>query len=254
MPAALESLAWLLVCLALFLFVQRRLHFEMQAVLLLLTRRQELAIAIFSFLFFPGVLLHELSHYLMARLLGVKAVRFSLIPQMLPGGKLRLGYVETRATDFVRDALVGLAPLLSGGAVMAWLAISKLNLPPLAGLAFAGQWEALLAALGRLPLQPDFWLWFYLAFTISSTMLPSTSDRQAWLPLILLVAGLLGVVILAGAGPWMLENLAPGLYSMLSTLALVFAVSLFVHLVLWPPFGWLRLLISRLMGVGVSVN
>lgn len=251
MLGAFESLAWLLVCLALFLFVQRRLHFEMQAVILLLTRRQELALGIFSLLFFPGVLLHELSHFIMARLLGVKTVRFSLLPQVLPGGKLRLGYVETRKTDFVRDALIGLAPLLTGGLVIAWLGISKLNLPPLAQMAFSGQWDALFVALGQIPQQPDFWLWFYLAFTISSTMLPSASDRQAWLPMILLVLGLLGLVILAGAGQWMLDHLAPGLTSLLSTLVLIFAVSLFLHLVLWLPFLGLRYLLSRLMKIKV---
>ncbi len=252
MAASLESLAWLLVCLALFLFVQRRLHFELQAVLLLLTRRQELAVGIFSLLFFPGVLLHELSHYLMARLLGVKAVKFSLLPKMLSGGRLRLGYVETRQTDIVRDSLIGLAPLLTGGALVAWLAIAKLSLPELAGLAAAGQWQAFLDALHQLPLLPDFWLWFYLAFTVSSTMLPSASDRQSWLPILLISAGLLGMVLLAGAGPWMEQHLAPSLYSLLSSLALIFGASLLVHLVLWLPVLALRLLLSRLTGLQVK--
>src|SRR5512145_1583640 len=96
------------------LFAQRWLHRETQLVFLLLTRSARLALGLFSLLFFPGVLLHELSHYLMARLLGVRTGRFSLLPELMPDGKLRLGFVETAETDIVRDALIGAAPLISG--------------------------------------------------------------------------------------------------------------------------------------------
>ena len=46
--------------------------------------------------------------------LRVRTGRFSLLPKMLPDGHLRLGFVETARVDVVRDALIGLAPLLSG--------------------------------------------------------------------------------------------------------------------------------------------
>jgi hypothetical protein len=59
---------------------------ETQAVFLLLTRRGEVAMVLFAVLFFPGVLLHEVSHYVMAQLLGVRTKRFSLIPKPLPDG------------------------------------------------------------------------------------------------------------------------------------------------------------------------
>jgi hypothetical protein len=49
-------------CLLAFLLFQRWLHGELQAVLLLLTRRPVTALGIFSLLFFPGVLIHEASH------------------------------------------------------------------------------------------------------------------------------------------------------------------------------------------------
>ena len=68
--------------------------------------------AIFSFIFLPGVFLHELSHFIMAKLLGVRTGRFSLLPQSLPDGRLQLGYVETTRSDIVRDSLIGAAPLI----------------------------------------------------------------------------------------------------------------------------------------------
>ena len=71
----IDGLVWLVVCLAPFLLVQRWLHRDIQAVFLLLTRRPELTIGLFSLLFFPGVLLHETSHFLMAVLLRVRTGR-----------------------------------------------------------------------------------------------------------------------------------------------------------------------------------
>ena len=59
----LNDLVWLLLVLGPLLFLQRRLHTDIQLIFLHLTRRLELAIMCFSLLFFPGVLLHEGSHY-----------------------------------------------------------------------------------------------------------------------------------------------------------------------------------------------
>ena len=94
-------------------FLQRLLHREIQAVLIILTRNSQLTIGLFSVLFFPGIFLHELSHFLMAKLLRVRTGNFSLIPAALPNGRLQMGYVETEETDVVRDSLIGLAPLIA---------------------------------------------------------------------------------------------------------------------------------------------
>lgn len=242
---------WLVLCLAVFILVQRKLHRELQGALLLITRRPALTIGIFSLLFLPGVLLHELSHFLAARLLGVRTGRFSILPQVLPNGALRMGFVETEVTDPVRDALIGLAPLICGGLLVAWLGIDRLNLLPVAGLAFAGEWGTMWAALVQAPAQPDFWLWFYLAFTVSSTMLPSASDRRQWLPIGLALIILIAIAAIAGAGEWLLVNLAPGVNQFLRSLAGVFGFSLGVHILLAVPVWGLRLLISRLTGLQV---
>lgn len=229
------------------LLAQRWLHHELQLVLLLLTRRPKLALGIFALLFFPGVLLHELSHLLMAILLRVPTGKFSLIPQITPDGQLQLGSVQTAAVDFFRDALIGAAPLLSGGAAIVYLGINRLGLLSLSQLFWSGQPKLLLHTLSALPNLPDFWIWFYLAFTISSTMLPSPSDRRAWLPLVLVLTVLTGLALLAGAGPWMLLHLAPGLNQFLHGLALVFGFSLALHLVLLFPLAGFRFLLQRLV-------
>ena len=115
-----------------------------------------MTLGLFSLLFFPGVLLHELSHFLMARLLGVRTGRFSLLPSLMPDGKLRLGYVETDETDLLRDALIGTAPLITGGAAVAYLGISRLGLVPLAAFIEPGQLAGSLAGLAALPQHSRF--------------------------------------------------------------------------------------------------
>lgn len=232
-----------------FLFAQRWLHREIQLLFLLLTRKQTIALGLFSLLFFPGVLLHELSHYLVARLLGVRTGRFSLLPSLMEDGKLRLGYVETAGSDVARDALIGTAPLLSGGAVVAYLGIVQMGLTPLAAFVGNGDWPGFMQGLRALPAQQDFWLWFYLTFSISSTMLPSASDRRAWLPVFLTGIFLAGVALLAGAGPWILANLAPWLNRALRSVATIFGISLAMHLALLIPLRLLRELVMRAFGL-----
>ncbi len=233
------------------LFFQRRLHRELQVVLLLLTRHPMVALGIFAVLFFPGVLLHELSHFLMAQLLLVKTGRFSLIPQLMPEGQLRLGYVETHPTDWLRDSLIGAAPLITGGAAMAYLGSSRLGLSPLIDTLAQGQWEAFAQGLFALPQLPDFWLWFYLAFTISSTMLPSQSDRRAWLPLAVILLLLASAALLAGAGPWLMTTLTPPLNRFFQLLATIFGVSLAIHFVLLVPLVLLRRFLNGITGLTV---
>jgi hypothetical protein len=247
-----DGLLWLLLALALLVFLQRSLHLEIQAVFLIITRRPGLTQAIFALIFVPGVFLHEASHFLMAKLLGVPIGKFSLIPQTQPNGKLRLGYVETVSGGFIRDALIGAAPLVTGSLVVAYLAIFQLHLLPLWDFIRLAEWNEFYSGLNGFLKAPDFWLWFYLTFTISSTMMPSSADRHAWFPFGLLAIVLFGVAILAGAGPWLLANLAPSFNSFLRGLALIFALSGIIHAILILPFLLIHRVLSRLTGVDIG--
>jgi len=247
-----DGLLWLLAALLALVFLQRILHREIQAFVLILSRNPGVTQVIFALIFFPGVFLHESSHFIMAKLLGVETGKFSLIPHQQPDGKLRLGYVETASGGFIRDALIGVAPLVTGSLFVAYASIYQMNLLPLWNLMRIADWSGFWGLLIAVPKSPDFWLWFYLVFTISSTMMPSASDRHAWLPLGLLVMGLVGVAILAGAGTWMLDNLAPPFNQFLQALSMIFGLSGLLHVVLILPFLLLHTLLSKLTGVDVG--
>ncbi len=250
----MDGFWWVLILLGPLLFFQRRLHFETQAVFLLLTRSQEIAVMLFSLLFFPGVLVHETSHFVMARLLGIRTGKFSLLPQVVKGGRVRLGFVETASADVVRDALIGVAPLLVGGAFVAWVGLVHLDFPVLWAAVLSGELATVWVAFGLLVAQPDFWLWFYLVFAVSSTMLPSAADRRAWPALGLVAALILGAALVVGAGPWMAANLAPYFNRAMQAVAAVMGISVMVHLVVLPLAWGLRTVLSRLTRMSVSAS
>lgn len=243
---------WFILMLLPLVFFQRLLHREIQVVTLLVTRNIQLTLAIFSILFFPGVLLHEASHFLMAKLLRVKTGKFSVIPKPMSNGRLQMGYVEVERTDFIRDSLIGLAPLMAGTLFIAYAGIQQLHLNTLWHVLQNGQIELFWMGVGLLPTISDFWLWFYLTIVVSSTMMPSESDRHAWLPLGIWIGVLFALALASGFGTWMLDNLAPFFDNLLNSVALLFGLSNLVHIILLFPFFVLHRVLVYLMRVDVK--
>lgn len=248
----IEGFFWFTVMLLPLILLQRLLHREIQAVFLILTRDARLTIGIFQIIFLPGVILHEGSHFLMAKILRVRTGKFSVIPQSLPDGRLRLGYVETAKTDMLRDSLIGAAPLIFGTFFVAFATVNRLNMDVLWATLRNGQINLFWMGVGILPRTQDFWLWFYLVFTVSSTMMPSESDRHAWLELVVSVGIVFAIALLIGAGPWMLTNVAPLLSNFLSSVAVIFGLSALVHVILVLPIALVHKLLVRVTGVDVA--
>ena len=246
-----SAFLYLVLLLVPLIYLQRFLQREIQSVFLLITRQPEISMALFSLLFLPGVVLHEVSHFLMAKLLGVHTGRFSIIPKKLEGGRIQLGYVETSETDFVRDALIGVAPLLTGVLFVVFVGVSRMGMDAMWSTLIKGELSMINPIFVSMLARPDFWLWFYLVFTVSSTMLPSASDRRAWLPVILVLLFLLGLILLAGVGPWLLARLGSPLKSAIDALTMVLGVTVLIHFVLLPPIYAIRKLISRMLRLQV---
>lgn len=165
---------------------------------LLLSGSHDVAILVFFLLLLPGVLAHELSHYLAAKLLRVPVGKISLGPTRTREGVTRLGSVSMARTDPLRGSLIGLAPLVTGSILILIIAYSVFGLAAPGELAAGFSLEDIPSTLMGYLSVPNFWLWVYLIFSISNAMLPSESDRQAWLSLVLYCG--VAVVVLYGFG------------------------------------------------------
>lgn len=247
-----EGIFWFACLIIALAILQNRLHFEIQAISLLITRRMDLALALYSIFFFPGILLHESSHYLIARALGVRTAGFSLMPRPLPDGRLQLGYVVTSETDVFRDSLIGIAPLILGSICIAAIGIGSMDLTNFWQQVIGGSIPNLFDLIVTEVSKPDFWVWFYLVFVISSTMFPSRSDRGAWLPVGLFILLMIALVFIIGVGEWVLTNIAPAIYTGILVMTTILGISVGVHLILFPPLLVIRKLLSHLTGLKVA--
>jgi hypothetical protein len=257
MDNSLMPLFWLLITLPMLLVMQRWIHRHLHGLALLLTGQQARAVIIYAIILLPGVFLHETSHWLAAKLLGVRTGGFSIIPHQQPDGSIQLGYVEyykSRTLDPIRESIIGGAPLMVGTAVILLIGFKVFNITELSILVQTGQAQSLTQVLESLFQTPDFFLWLYLLFAIANGMMPSRSDRRAWpafavalliFSLIIYFLGLVNVVTAGIARPVMLIFGYLGL-----ALSMAIGVDLFFMVIIAALEG----LISRLKGVSVVYN
>lgn len=233
---------WLAATLALLLLIERWIHCHLQGVMLLLTGDPELAVVLYALPLLPGVLLHEFSHALAAILLGVRVGRISIRPKR-SGQRVQLGFIPVQKTDVVRASLIGLAPLLTGNVAILLIGYRVFGVGTVGTVLATGYWANLTAGLLRALKAPDAWLWAYVIFAVSNTMLPSRADRQAWTPVLLFLL-LSGVLVWAtGLGPAVVEGLAEPLTTALRWLTTMCALTIAVDL----PFILLLALVERLL-------
>ena len=194
------SVPWLVVAFGLMLLLHRWLEAHLQGLACLITGHPRVAVWMFFIVFLPGTLVHELSHWLMAKLLGVRTGRLEIWPQEKRDGAVWLGSIQVGRADPLRSSLIGLAPLLVGSVVAAMIG-GHLQLDTLGSALAGGDWPAFWQRLGRSIALPDVWLWVYLLFSIANRMLPSPADRHAWRPVIIFLAIVSAGVVASGWTP-----------------------------------------------------
>jgi hypothetical protein len=143
---------------ALIFFLSRELSKTISQFLLRIFKSHKITIYFLSFLFLPGVIVHELAHWFMASILFVATGEIEFMPQ-IHGNKVKLGSVAIAKTDPIRRFFIGVAPILFGLIIIFGLYIL---LFPHFALTFS--WKEL--------------LFFYLLFEIGNTMYSSSKDME----------------------------------------------------------------------------
>jgi hypothetical protein len=175
------------------------------------------------------VALHELSHALMAALLGVKTANLTLIPQRQSDGHVRLGSVQVERVDAVRSSLIGLAPLLTGSVAILLIIRFAFDVNTIGDAVRRGDVAALLSSMGALLRAPDAWLWLYLVFAIANAMMPSPSDRETWPSVILFSLLLLALAVAFGLST-AIEGASVVVDQIMRWLAAAFTITLIVDM------------------------
>lgn len=150
----------------------------------LLGGTQHGTIILWSLIFLPGTILHEISHFFFAIFTGAKSGKVEILPEYLDEefsdeGKrgVALGYVQTSRLNPLQGFLVGLAPFIVGSIFLIWFSFL------LEQFLHQKNYSLLL-------------LFLYLFFTIANSFFPSWADIKQTLPFIVILLIILFAAII----------------------------------------------------------
>lgn len=179
---------------------------------------QKTLIVLWSIIFLPGTVIHEISHFLLAAATGARTGKIEIFPEFLEkeldeeeSGSVRLGSVQVARLNPIQGFLVGLAPFFSGLALLIWLASM---------------------------LQTDFQMerfWplaieTYFFFVIANSFFPSWSDIRQTLPLIF-ISIIVGLLIWLLGFQFQISPISP-IWGLLDTLGHALMVSITFNFVI----------------------
>lgn len=175
---------WIILALfALLFFLTKHFSQTLYNLIYALTHSRTFPISILALIFFPGIVVHELSHWITAELIRVRTGEITLYPVIEEHGGVRLGSVAIERTDPFRRLTVGLAPIILGIVLLASLTLvwkqylgSTLNVDLASVLTLNPNW----AAVQKLLSSPFTYGYIYASFVIGSTMYSSKKDLEGF--------------------------------------------------------------------------
>lgn len=197
----------------------------------------------------PGVVLHEFSVWFMAGILNVRAERAIQWPEAQEIAELRLNFIKlSKNANLLKVAIISLTPLLVGLSVVWFIANYVLNVRGFLDIMSSGRLEDVSAATNLMTATPDFWLWVYLLFAISNTMMPNFENLRGG-RIVLIGLGVIFVALLIiGVSNEVLLSLSDTLNDGANILAGTFAVIIGFNLLVVGVLGTIESIIERITG------
>lgn len=149
-------------CLILFIlgYLRSKIAHGIQIISILVFSSNIPGVILYSLLFLPGVIIHELSHLLTAAILGVRTGNINIFPTEIKEDSVKMGSVMSAESDPIREFFIGLAPLISGIMIITIVTILQFN--------------------NNFELNVLNILLLYLIFTVSNTMFVSKEDQRSF--------------------------------------------------------------------------
>ena len=149
---------------------------------------------IWSIIFLPGTIIHEMSHFFAAAFTGTYIGKIEIFPTLPHPGlgqekdvkEIRLGSVQTQQLGLFRGFLVGSAPFLVGLGLLIWLSSTF--------------------EISNFKFQISNLLRLYLFFTIANSLFLSWVDFKHALPLVIIMVILGTALYAAGIGPMITQD------------------------------------------------
>lgn len=252
MAGSLFPLIWVALSIFLLLVFQRWTHKHLHALFYVLTLNRNWAVILYAIFLLPGVLLHEGSHWLAAKILGVRTGSFSILPKARADGVIQLGYVEyykPSSGRTLRESAIGSAPVITGTLAVFLIATQIFDVPALGNSIATGQLDSIVVGINDFFSTKDVFIWLYLLFAISNTMMPSASDRKAWPTLVLLFSVIIISVLLLGLGEAIWSEINQPVSAVASFFGLAFTVALLMDMIALPIIILIKGIIARLRKV-----
>ena len=227
------SILFFLIVFALTILLQQWLHRHIQGFALALTGNPGCAIRLLFYLLLPGILLHEGSHYIVAKLLLVRTNGISIGIGNTRKKQVSLGSVNIQRTDPIRESLVGVAPFVVGLTAIWLIAGWGFGVWPNSGLTLA----EMVQRVRDYAYDWLTWLDLYLIFAVSTAMIPSESDREPWGPVITIFGVGVAILFLLGWTPRVPQDLVTLARQLLDALTFALGITVVVNgavaIVLW---------------------
>jgi hypothetical protein len=243
---------WLVVA-ALFVplrWLERWLHQHMFKVGWLLTKNLHTTTILYYTFFLPGVVLHEVVYWLAAGILNVRAERAITWPEAQAIGELRLNFIRlSKNAGSFKVGLISAAPFAAGVLVIWVIANNILNLGDFIAAVQNGTVNDIPSALKMLTQAPDFFLWVYIGFTISNTMMPRFQHLKGLRILLIIIAASIALLYALGVAEQVLvSGMAEPMNAGLSLLAGAFTVMIAINTFMLGLLGATESIIERITG------
>lgn len=213
-------------------------------------KKYETTTILYYAFFLPGVFLYELSYWLMAGLLNVRADRAIVWPEKQEIGELKLNFVQLAPkAGQLRAAIITITPFITGLLLVSAISNNILNVQEFLSLLNDGYLVDLTAAINQFTSAQDFWLWLYITFTISNTSMPSMKDLHGLRGVIIAGAVVVVILFMLGIGNQAIVTFLAGTVTdVLNNLAGILTVIIGINLFMVAVLGTIEAVIERITG------